>query len=302
MLAGMRHRVSADALLLATVVFWSFNFAVVKYALDHGFHPLVYAALRFGIGSLLFAGITVGREGSLRVRRGDIWLLAGAAGVGIYLNQMAFVYSVEFASASTVALVFGTLPIFVAAISWVARIERAHLRHWLAVIVSFTGVAFVAGGGSGGLTGDLGGILLALGASVTWAAYSVLVGPLMRRYSPYRISAVVGLVSMIPLTATAGPALADLDWGALTLLDWGALAYSMLFAFVLTNVTWFTAIDKVGANRAALYANLQPFLGAAFAVLALSETMGALQIAGGVVIAAGILLARPRRGPAEIVD
>ena len=59
---------------------------------------------------------------------------------------------------------------------------------------------------------------------------------------------------------------------------------------------------SVGANRASLYANLQPFLGAAFAVLTLGETMGTLQIIGGAVIAAGILLARERRPPVTNID
>jgi drug/metabolite transporter (DMT)-like permease len=67
-------------------------------------------------------------------------------------------------------------------------------------------------------------------------------------------------------------------------------------------VLWFKAIRIAGPNRAALYANLQPFLGAVFAVIVLSEPMGLLQIIGGVVIAAGILLARSQRAPLEVVD
>jgi drug/metabolite transporter (DMT)-like permease len=50
----------------------------------------------------------------------------------------------------------------------------------------------------------------------------------------------------------------------------------------------------VGPSRASLYANLQPFLGALFALLLLSERMTALQAAGGLAIAAGIVLARRR--------
>ena len=37
--------------------------------------------------------------------------------------------------------------------------------------------------------------------------------------------------------------------------------YSLFFSLVFTNIMWFTAIDRVGAARASLYANLQPFLG-----------------------------------------
>jgi drug/metabolite transporter (DMT)-like permease len=303
MLARVRLRPgSADLLLLVTVVLWSFNYPVVKYAVSHGFAPLVYAAFRFGTGSLIFAGVTTVREGDLRVRGRDLWILAGAVGAAVYVNQISFVSAVDLANASTVALVFGTLPVFVTFLGWLLHVEQPTPRHLLAVVVSFGGVALVAADSKGGLSGDLGGILLVLVAALTWSFYSVVAGPMLQRLSPYRISAIVGLAALGPLVATATPQLAGTDWGDVTGLAWGALLYSTIAAFVISNVTWFTAIGRAGANRAALYGNLQPFLGAVFSVLVLSESLSALQIAGGVVIAAGIGLARSRRPPVEVVD
>jgi drug/metabolite transporter (DMT)-like permease len=300
--ATVRQRIPADVLLLVTVVFWSFNFTVVKYALTHGWEPLTYSSVRFAIGALLFSGFTYAREGSLVVRRRDVVLMTGAAAAGIWLNQLSFVYAVRLTTAATVALMFGTLPIFVALIAQALGHERLHFRHWLATIISFSGVALVALGASSGLGGDLGGILLGLGASVTWAGYSVAMGPLMRRYSPYRISAFMLLVGSVPLLVSAFEQLARQDWGQLGALAWGAFVYSLFFSLVFTNIMWFTAIDRVGAARASLYANLQPFLGAFFALVVLSEEMGALQVAGGLVIGAGILLARRGEPPAPSVD
>ena len=298
----MRHRLPADVLLLITVVFWSFNFTVVKYALTHGWEPLAYSSVRFAIGAVLFSAFTYGREGGLRVQRGDVWFMLGAATLGIWLNQLSFVYSVRLTTAATVALMFGTLPIFVALISYALRLERLRLRHWIATVISFSGVALVALGASGGIGGEIGGILLGLVASVTWAAYSVAMGPLMRRYSPYRISAFMLLAGSVPLVISAVTQLAGQDWGGLSTLAWAAFFYSLFFSLVFTNIMWFTAIDRVGAARASLYANLQPFLGAFFALVVLSEEMGALQFAGGFVIGAGILLARFARPPAPSVD
>jgi drug/metabolite transporter (DMT)-like permease len=96
--------------------------------------------------------------------------------------------------------------------------------------------------------------------------------------------------------------LATQDWDEIGSLAWAAFVYSLFFSLVFTNIMWFTAIDRVGAARASLYANLQPFLGAFFALVVLSEEMGALQFAGGFVIGAGILLARFARPPAPSVD
>src|SRR6266540_2717725 len=216
--------------------------------------------------------------------------------------NFTFVYAVRLTTAATVALMFGTLPIFVALISRALGHEHLHFRHWLATIISFSGVALVALGAPSGLGGDLGGILLGLVASVTWAAYSVAMGPLMRRYSPYRISAFMLLVGSVPLLASAFEQLIRQDWSDLGPLAWGAFVYSLFFSLVFTNIMWFTAIDRVGAARSSLYANLQPFLGAFFALVVLSEEMGTLQIAGGLVIGAGILLARRAQPPAPSVD
>jgi drug/metabolite transporter (DMT)-like permease len=293
----VRHRLPPDVLLLATVVFWSFNFTVVKYALTHGWEPLSYSSVRFAIGAVLFSAVTYGREQTLRVHRADVRLLLLAALLGIFLNQVTFSYSVRLTTAATVALVFGTLPIFVALVSQALGFERLRLRHWVAAAISFVGVALVAAGATSGLSGDLGGILLALAAAVTWAGYSVAMMPLMRRYSPYRISAFVLIAGSIPLVASAAKQLATQEWSELGGLAWAAFVYSLFFSLVFTNIMWFTAIDRVGAARSSLYANLQPFLGAVFALLVLSEELGAVQVAGGFVIGAGILLARGGRPP-----
>jgi drug/metabolite transporter (DMT)-like permease len=58
----------------------------------------------------------------------------------------------------------------------------------------------------------------------------------------------------------------------------------------------------VGPSRAAIYTNLQPFLGAVFALLILSESMTSLQVAGGLLIAVGIMLSVRSREPAAVAE
>src|SRR4029078_2742040 len=227
------HRVPPDVLLLVTVLFWSFNFTVVKYALTHGWEPLAYSSVRFAIRALLFSGYTYARESSLRVRRSDVLFMTGAALSGILLNQLSFVFAVKLTTPATVALMFGTLPIFVALISWAFGLERLRLRHWTATVISFSGVPLVAAGASSGLSGDLGGILLGLVASATWALYSAAMGPLMRRYSPYRISAFMGLVGSVPLLLTAVVQIQEQDWDALGGLAWACLVFRLFFSLGL---------------------------------------------------------------------
>ena len=295
------RRVSGEALLIVTVIMWALGFTSARYAVTHGFDPLQYSAPRFIVGTLIFVIVALVREGTLRVARRDLPYVLPAALLGVLVNQLTFNYAVKFASASTVAIMFGTLPIFGAMIAAAIGWERIRGRHWLATVVSFVGVALVAIGAEVDLGGGLGGILLALGASLSFAAFSVSIAPLMRRYSAVRVSATVTLIGTVPLVLVSLPQLVSADWGRVELLAWGALGYQITM-FVVTTYLWFIAIDRVGAAHATLWANLQPFAGAVAAVLILSEALAPIQVAGAVVLALAIAIARWRRPPSPILE
>jgi drug/metabolite transporter (DMT)-like permease len=289
----MRRLHPADLLLLTTVTLWALNFTASKFILQEGFRPLAYSSVRYAVAALLFVAIAFPLERSLRIARGDLPLVVAATGL-LFLNQLCFIYALEFTTAATVALLFGTLPIFSAAIARILGIERLSPRFWIAAGCSFAGVALVAGGSDSGLSADLKGDLLALGGAATWAGYSVAISSLMRRYSPFRLSAVFLLAVTAPLALAGSSQLADQRFG-LGWAVWLAFAYAVIGPLVVTNLTWFTAIDRVGPSRASLFANLQPFLAAVVALLVLSEHMAKLQVAGGLAIGAGIVLGRTAR-------
>jgi drug/metabolite transporter (DMT)-like permease len=292
----VRRPTAAELMLLATVSIWAFGFTVARYALTHGFEPLAYSALRFGSAAILVSGITYGLERSLSFRRRHAFHLAGAAFVGIYLNQLGFIYAIDLTNASTTALIFGSLPIVTAIFAYAMGVERLSRRFWIAAAISFAGVVLVAGGSPGEVSGNLLGDVLAFVGAVTWGFYSVAIVPLLRSYSAWRISAGALVFGSIPLLLTAIPQLVNQRWD-LEALVWAALAFSVLGPLVLTNLLWFTAIDRVGPSRATLVTNLQPFLAAVFAVALLGEDLTLLQILGGLAIGAALVLARRRSTP-----
>ncbi len=291
------RRPTADLMLLATVSLWALNFTVSKYILEHGFHPLAYSSIRYACAALLFAGITFSWEGSLRIGLRDLPITVFCTAV-LFANQLSFVYALRFTTATTVALIFGTLPIFTALFARGSGVEHLPLRFWVAAGLSFVGVALVALGSGGNLSSNLKGDMLALSGSATWAAYSVAIGPLMRRYSPFRLSAVFLLAVTVALLAAGSQQLADQSFH-FSALVWIGFAFAVLGPLVITNLLWFTAIDRVGPSRASLFANLQPFLAALVALALLSEPITTVQIVGGVAIAGGIVLA-PRREPVRV--
>jgi drug/metabolite transporter (DMT)-like permease len=292
----MRRPEVADLMLLATVTLWALNFTVTKYVISHGFHPIAYGCLRFGAAGLFFGALTWFRERSFAIGRRDLVMLAAAALIGIFLNQLAFSYAIKLTTATTVALLFGTLPVMTGIFAFALGIERFGSRFWLAAVLSFGGAALVAVGSGGGLSGQFWGDLLGFLASATWAWYSVAVSPLLQRYSALRISSLGFAIGTVPLLLVGSRQLLTQDYGFGATI-WLAYGFAVLGPLVAANLLWFGAIGRVGPSRASVFANLQPFLAAIFSVLILSESMTRIQVVGGLAIAAGILLSRSSRRP-----
>jgi len=287
----MRRPELADLMLLATVTLWALNFTVTKYVISHGFQPIAYSCLRFAGAGLVFGAITYLRERSFAITRRDLAMLAVAALIGIFLNQLAFSYAIKLTTATTVALLFGTLPVLTGIFAYALGIERFGSRFWVAAVLAFVGAALVAVGSGGSLSSQLWGDLLGLLASVTWAWYTVAVSPLLQRYSTLRISSLAFAIGTVPLLIVGSQQLLTQDYSFSPSI-WLLLAFAVLGPLVAANLLWFGAISRVGPSRASVFANLQPFLAAFFSLLILSESMTRVQIVGGIAIAGGILLSR----------
>ena len=155
------------------------NYATTKYAFGEWL-PLAFSATRFLCAGIIFALFVLWREGSLRIRRSDVKLVVATAAVGILLNQLTFNYAVDKTTAGNTALILASAPAFAALFASLAGHEHVQRKHWLALGVSVAGVVLVIQGGSGVAGVSLVGDLLAVGAAITWAAYSVMLRPAVR--------------------------------------------------------------------------------------------------------------------------
>jgi drug/metabolite transporter (DMT)-like permease len=293
----MRRPSSVELMLLTVILLWALNLSVTKYILEHGLEPLSYATARYALAGAIFVALTLVAERTLRIERRHASVLLVAA-LLLWLNQVCFVLALDATTASTIGLLIGTIPIFAALFGVALGRERLSARFWAAGAISSVGVALVAIGSAGHVEGGYGGILLGLVTAATWAAYSVAVTPLMQTYSPSHVSAVVIGGAWVLIALVGLPVTTSQDWDVGWEI-WTLLVLATLGPLVLTNILWFRVLHRIGPARATLAANLQPFVAAVLAVILLSETLGLAQIAGGVLIAVGIVVARRRTAPAQ---
>jgi drug/metabolite transporter (DMT)-like permease len=179
----------------------------------------------------------------------------------------------------------------------VIGLERMGRGFWVATVVSIVGVGFVASG-SGGFSGHVFGDGLAVATALTWGMYSVAITPLMRRYSPFRISSVVLAIGWVPIAAVGVPQTASQAFHFGTLM-WACLVFAIFGPLFLTNILWFTAIGHVGPSRASLFSNMQPAFGVLFALVLLGEHLTRWEVFGGVLILGAVLVERSRRPAME---
>jgi drug/metabolite transporter (DMT)-like permease len=281
-------------MLLTVVLLWSGNFTAMRFAVQ-SFHPLAFSSVRFALGAAIYALFVWWREGSLRIARRDLGAVVLLAAIGIFLNQVAVIYAVQKAGAANVGMLMASAPIIAALLALALGHERIGARHVLGVAVAATGALLVLYGGGGVGGAPLVGWLLGLLTAATWATYSVLLRPLLARYSAERLSAAVLLIGSAMLIPVSLPQLATQDWSAPPRNAWLALAYSLVLSLLVTNVLWFDGIHRVGAARATVFLYLEPFLVALIAMAVLSEHVSPAEWVGGVVILAGVLVARRGR-------
>src|SRR5436190_19161192 len=99
----MRKPTTVEVMLLSAIGLWALNLTMSRYVLTHGFQPLAYSTVRYGLASIIFISIVLVAERSLRIARRDFGLVAAAA-AALFVNQIGFVYALKTTSASVIAL------------------------------------------------------------------------------------------------------------------------------------------------------------------------------------------------------
>ncbi len=286
-------------LLLAGMVFvWGANFSIVKVTL-RSLPPLTFNALRFLIATTLLIGILRWQRHPLRVARGDVWRVIAIGVVGHGLYQVFFIQGLAHTTAANASILMSTVPVFVALFSVVLRIERVTLQRWAGILLSFVGIVLVIVGGGGKIsldTAHLLGDLLMLGAAVTWAVYTVASKRMLVRYTPLHLTAITMVPGTAVLVVLAFPGLVSQSWASVGPAAWAGLAYSAVFSIVVAYLIWFTAVQRIGNARTAIYSNGVPVVASLLSWAVLREPFGILQAIGGVIILTGLTLAQRNGG------
>jgi drug/metabolite transporter (DMT)-like permease len=263
-----------------------------KVAAEH-VPPAVVAETRFvTAAALLWLWARLSGQAVAWPRRADLPLVAVLGLTVVLAYNLCFLYGLRHAPATDGSLLVpGLIPIVTTLLAWPVLGERPTRRAGAGLALAFAGLVVIAdpvgGFGSDRLLGDA----LFVGASLSWAAYTLAGREAVARFGSVGSNVLAtagGSLLLLPVTFLGG------GWGRLGAAPaqaWASIGYLSLLGTVLAFVLFYEGVRLIGAARAASFALLVPIVGVLSSVLVLGERLRPALAVGGAIVIGGLWLA-----------
>lgn len=218
------------------------------------------------------------------------YILLALPGLFIAADLIAWHVALVMTSVANATLLANMAPIFVTLGAWILFGARVTPRFLIGLAAALVGVVVLKGGIGGFVGGQSMGDFIAMLAAVFYAGYILAIGRLRSRFSTLTImmwSSVVGSILLLPLTF-----LMESQVLPYTLVGWLVVIGLGFFAHAGGQGLIAYALAYLPASFSSLTLLLQPVVAAILAWIVLSEPLGLMQGVGGVIVIAGILIAR----------
>lgn len=286
--------------VLAAGSLWGFTGVFVRYLSAAGlssFQMLICRALTTVILLLVFEAITDRKKLIVKLRHLPLFATMGLCSVTAF-NYCYFNAILKLESMAAAAVLLYTSPAFVMFLSAIFFKEKITTKKIIAIICTFAGCALTAGISSTSASFTPTGVLLGIGAGLTYAMYSIFGKFALRNYHPMTITLymwVFGLIFSLPFTDLSGLAShmitqpKDIFFSA---------AFGLISA-VLPYALYSTGLKYIPASKAGVLAAAEPCVAAVTGVIMFNEPMSVMLAAGILLVLVSVFLLREKKQTAS---
>jgi drug/metabolite transporter (DMT)-like permease len=293
-------RLSGALIVAVAAIAFSGKAIIVKLAFRYGVDALTLLALRMVFSAPMFVALAwwdSRREKREPLAPADLRAIAILGFIGYYLASYFDFLGLQYVTAALERLLLFIHPTFVLILAAILFKRRITLRDLVAVILSYTGIAFVFGHDLATQPGNVAlGAFWVLLSALFYAAYLLGSGRIVGRVGSIRFSCLAGIVSCVAVIAHFAVVR---DISAILAQPMPVYNLAILMAAastVLPIVLTSEGIRRIGASHASIVASIGPiatiFLGAVF----LDEAITAVQLAGAALVLAGIVAISMKKG------
>jgi drug/metabolite transporter (DMT)-like permease len=317
---GPRGQLLGITLIVLSACGFGSGALFVQPLYDQAMAPEVVLFWRFATAAIFswaFVLVGSGSRGALRAlpaRRVGVLLGLGAIYVG---NSYAFYASLQVVPITLSSIITYIYPAVVAVLAtrYVRRLEGR--RAWVALGLSIVGVALALGGIPEGELPPLWGLALAVASPIIYGIWIVLqsrvagdrpnrshgrgepaVGippgdaeALPDAPHPAPVTAVMTTATMLVYAVIVLASGRSISPAAIAADAWIPLLAIGLLSTAFAIQAFYAGVRRVGGARAALISTIEPVYTIAMAMLLFGEELAPVQVAGGAVVIAAVLLA-----------
>ncbi len=287
--AASARRASHLSMLVVCLI-WGANYSITKSALAY-LPPIPFSAIRFTLGSLMLVALSRSVSEPRAIPTRTRWWLIGVGIVGNTLNPIAFTSGLSLTTATNSALVFASLPMVVALLGMLFRIETPTPRLLTGIALGTVGVVLVVTArGLSFSSATLRGDLLSVLAMLLWALFTVGVRYAGQGLGAIRVTMMTSVAGTPGLVLLALPQMRSVHWHSLGPAVWGALLFATVMSSVVAFILWNRSVQVLGGSRTSLYNCLTPVFAGLIAWGLLGERPLASQGVGALFVIAGVLV------------
>jgi drug/metabolite transporter (DMT)-like permease len=277
------------ALLLAQLIYGA-SYSITKLAMPQYIHAFPFILIRVS-GALVLFWIT-----SLfiqeKMERKDLYKILLLALFGVAGNQLFFFKGLDMTTPINASIMMISNPIIVLILSAFILKEKISSNKIIGISLGVAGaliLLLINKNFSLGTDTLLGDIFILIN-SASWAIYTIMVKPLMKKYNPVTILKWTFLVGLFYVAPFGAP--------NFHLIDWNNMPFNIYLcvAFVVIAVTYLAYIFNTYALRAlspsvvSIYIYMQPFLASLIAVGMGQDSLDPVKVTSGMLIIAGVFM------------
>lgn len=286
--------------MLAAAILWGTIGTAQAFGPDSA-QPAAIGALRLLFGGLALLAVAIFR-GSLRPDKPwpKGWTLLSAGCVAAY--QVCFFASVRISGVATGTVVaIGSAPILAGILAWVIRRERLSSRWMTSTALAILGCTLMIGSQNDQGVVHLTGIVLALGAGLSYAAYTVTTKRILENQAPEAVVAIVfslGALILLPILFKS-----NLEWLAQE-NGIAVVLHLSLIATTLAYILFARGLQLIPVSTAVSLSLAEPLTATILGIFILKESFSWFSLLGMALLFLGLvfLTSNPSRTAVRVRD